>query len=201
MTRAPPPTVNRVLTAFILAHVPCASALQGGPAAGQTPVREPSQATTAPALDPKYILNFAKLTKWPATAFASETAPIIVAVVGRDPFGVRLEKTLAGKQVGAREFAITRHARVRDVMHAHVLFVGETSERERTRILRACRSKPVLLMGEYPGFSVAGGTVNFFREEQRTLFEINQASAKKAGLGVSSQLLKLARIVGPRREE
>ena len=64
------------------------------------------------------------------------------------------------------------------------------------RILRACRSKPVLLMGEQPGFSAAGGTVTFYSEEQRILFEINQASAERAGLAVSSQLLKLARIVG-----
>lgn len=37
--------------------------------------------------------------------------------------------------------------------------------------------------------------VNFYPEENRVRFEINREAAARAGLAISSQLLKLARIV------
>jgi hypothetical protein len=37
--------------------------------------------------------------------------------------------------------------------------------------------------------------VNFYLEENKVRFEINREAAARARLGISSQLLKLARIV------
>jgi len=37
--------------------------------------------------------------------------------------------------------------------------------------------------------------INFYQEQNKVRFEINPAAARRAGLKISSQLLRLARIV------
>ncbi len=54
-------------------------------------------------------------------------------------------------------------------------------------------SEPGLLtVGETPGFLEHGGIINLVEVQGRIRFEINQEAAKRAGLTVSSRLLRLA---------
>ena len=49
-------------------------------------------------------------------------------------------------------------------------------------------------------FAGRGGTIGFLRRENRVGFEINEESARKAGLKVSAKLLYLGKTVPGRRE-
>jgi hypothetical protein len=53
----------------------------------------------------------------------------------------------------------------------------------------------VLTVGDSDGYAARGVIANFYLEENRVRFEINREAAVRARLGISSQLLKLARIV------
>jgi hypothetical protein len=53
----------------------------------------------------------------------------------------------------------------------------------------------VFTVADQEGFARAGGTANFFRADNRIRFEINPLAAKKAGLKISSRLLRLAKVV------
>ncbi len=50
----------------------------------------------------------------------------------------------------------------------------------------------VLTVSDMPQFSRQGGMVQFILDGSRVRFEINLASAERAGLTLSSELLKLA---------
>src|SRR3989442_10767799 len=54
-----------------------------------------------------YLLNFAEFIEWPAGAFPDGKSPIILGVVGKDPFGPDLDK-LQGKTVNGRTLEIKR---------------------------------------------------------------------------------------------
>ncbi len=145
-----------------------------------------------------FLYNFAKFVEWPATALRGQGAPIIVAVLGEDPFGADLEQILDGKTAGGRQLVIRRFKGVRDLGLCHILFVS-SSERERLReILRALQNSTVLTVGETEGFAGLGGIINFILEENRVRFEINIDAADRARLKISSKLLKLARIIRDR---
>src|SRR5216117_3696610 len=44
-----------------------------------------------------WLLNFARFVEWPATAFTRAHGPLVVGVLGKDPFGKDLEKALESK--------------------------------------------------------------------------------------------------------
>ena len=44
-----------------------------------------------------FLYNFAQFTEWPADAFADEKSPIVIGIVGTDPFGATLEDTIRAK--------------------------------------------------------------------------------------------------------
>src|SRR5207247_7064897 len=55
-----------------------------------------------------YIFNFAKFVSWPSTAFASANAPIVIGIVGNDPFGSELDQTIAGKTIERHPLQVKR---------------------------------------------------------------------------------------------
>ena len=125
----------------------------------------------------------------------------MVAVVGRDPFGDRLEATIGGQTVKGRSIRIERAARPRDLAGAPARALRRRGRRCRT----PGRSWPtfprgrVLTVGAVGGFAGAGGMVEFrVTPDARVAFDIDRRAVERAGLLMSSQLLKIARIVGQR---
>ena len=57
------------------------------------------------------------------------------------------------------------------------------------------KGAPVLTVGDGESFAEVGGTIGLFVEDGRMRFAINPNAAHRAGLRLSSQLLKLAKIV------
>ncbi len=68
------------------------------------------------------------------------------------------------------------------------------------QILDAAHGGAVLTIGNTLGFAQRGVIINFYLEDQKVRFEINVDAAKREKLTISSQLLKLARIVTDRSD-
>ena len=141
------------------------------------------------------LLKFLTYVKWPERAFESPGAALRIAVVGADPFGRVLEETFKDKKLGARGIEIVRFKSVSEIEQCHVLFAPASESTRVEQILEQIRGKPVLLVGESKGFAAAGGCINFQLVDKKIAFEINPEAAKRSELELSSQLLKLAKIV------
>jgi hypothetical protein len=153
--------------------------------------RPPSEHQVKAAL----ILNIAKFVEWPAGKFKDAEAPLVLGVLGKDPFGDLLEKTFKDQKVAGRTFLIQRAALIQDLGSCHLVFVSESERDRRGPILEALGKLKALTIGEGDGFAEAGGVLGFIRENKRIHFEINTAAAERSELKISSKLLKLARIV------
>jgi hypothetical protein len=136
-----------------------------------------------------YLANFARFVEWPAAAAAG---PLVICVAGTNPFGMVLEETIAGETVNGRALAV-RAIDVPDPS-CHVLFVPRTVGAGPYIRSALTGSIPTLTVGETPAFIDAGGLVNFVREGNNVRFEIDAGAASRAGLRISSRLLRLARI-------
>ncbi len=147
-----------------------------------------------------FLYHFAQLVSWPE-AVDDGTKPIVIAVVGPDPFGNRLEATIGAETVRGRALRIVRAERFADLPSVpHILFVGATDPPDVREALAAAGKSPVLTVGVRKGFAVEGGIIEFrMTPDARVAFDINAKAAEAVGLKLSSQLLKLARIVESRR--
>lgn len=76
-----------------------------------------------------------------------------------------------------------------------VLFISASDSGNLSQILEGIKGAPVLTVGDTEGYAGRGVVVNFFLEDNKVRFEINVEASRLAGLTISSQLLKLARIV------
>ncbi len=134
-----------------------------------------------------FILNFAKYTEWPAAALAG--GDLRICGLGNPPLSGKLAQ-LQGRQVQGHEIQIRSLTRVEEGRDCHVLFVPASARGE--ALPRALAQAPVLTVGDSEGFAQAGGIIGLKLRAGRIRFDINLAAARKAGLTLSSQLLKLA---------
>lgn len=142
-----------------------------------------------------YLLKFLPFITWPEGRFASEEAPIVVAVLGKDPFGSKLEHAVEGKTVGKRPVRIERIDDVRLVRKCHLVFVSSSWLGSEKELFAEAEATGIVLVGDNEGFAERGAAINFYVFEDKLRFEINVKAYKRAGLEISSKLLKLARIV------
>jgi hypothetical protein len=141
-----------------------------------------------------FLYNFIKFVDWPSESFKNDAAPINLCILGDDPFGEALG-TIRNKRVKGRRLLIKHVRRVEQIEGAHLLFIS-TSEKGRVKqILGSLRGAPVLTISEMEGFGQNGGIINFITVDNKIQFEINSEKAQQHKLKISSQLLKLARIV------
>lgn len=142
-----------------------------------------------------FLYNFCVFTTWPKEAFKKDDSPIVVGVLGSDPFGPALDAALKKKKVDNRAFRIERYAKFKDIGDCHLLFVPSDSAKHMSDVKKKLENKHTLIVGESTSFALAGGAIGFYVEKKKMRFEVNTAETKRRGLSISSKLLKLARIV------
>ena len=138
-----------------------------------------------------YLYKFALFTDWPESAFADADAPLRVCVLGKDPFGPTLE-TIVGRKVGDRQVVTSHYAGVEGAERCHVLFISRSEKKRLAGILGYLQKRPVLVIADTPNFIQAGGIINLTIVEKKIRFEINARMAERAGLKLSSKLLRMA---------
>ncbi|MEM7308098.1 MAG: YfiR family protein [Planctomycetota bacterium] len=145
-----------------------------------------------------YLYNFANFVEWPAARFEKANSPIVIGVVGEDPFGPILERTFRDKKVGKRGFEFRRFKSVKELAPCHMLFVSRSEKRDFAAIVEHCRPRSILTVTDGDGFMGRGAVINFFIEKKIIRFEVQTDEAKRFKLSVSAKLLQLARVVRDR---
>jgi len=145
-----------------------------------------------------FIFNFAKFVEWPPVAFAQTDTPIVIGILGTDPFGPILDQIVRDKKIGNRGFIVKRlnwNRDSKDLKDCNILFVSASEKAHIDDVLQIVKSLPILTVGETPGFAERGGIIRFTVEDNRVRFEVNVDAAHLAQLTISSRLLTLARII------
>jgi hypothetical protein len=140
------------------------------------------------------LFNLAKFVEWPKEAFANASAPLVLCVLGADPFGSLLDHTLKGRLIEGRSLVAMRITEV--TPGCHMLFVSATERKHLPVIADQLGGKSVLTVGEDDAFTEEGGMISLALDGERVRFGINSRMAERAGLKVSARLLSLA---GPQK--
>jgi hypothetical protein len=139
-----------------------------------------------------YLSNFGRFVEWPARPGTNERDPFYVCVLGQDPFGPLLDAALKGETIGGAPMAARRVASAADAANCRIVFVNSTKDSELKGILATLRNSNALTVSDTFDFTRQGGMIQFVLDGNRVRFEINLAAAQRAGLTLSSQLLKVA---------
>jgi hypothetical protein len=129
-----------------------------------------------------FIAKFSQFVKWP-----SSRSSMTVGILGEDPFGGALEGMIKVK----------RSKRVEDLKNCQIIFISKSERGNIGTILEGLVGANILTVGESDGFAKQGGAIGFVLVGDKVRFEINAGAARRAGLNIDLQLLKLAvRVFG-----
>jgi len=160
-----------------------------------------------------FLLNFVKFTNWPSEAFESKTSPIVVVVLGDDPFGPVLEQTFAGRYVHGRDIELLRRnlprrkdyrsdkafqqvvdKLFRTLNVCHLAYINVDKEHRRA-VLDRLDSKYLMTVGHEKRYAREGTTLALDNADGKIVFFANIQAIEQTELKVSSKLLRLARVV------
>jgi hypothetical protein len=146
------------------------------------------------ALKAVFLYNFVRFIDWPESAFASSAAPLVIGIVGEDPFGSLLGEAIAGETYHGRPIQIEHYNGGRDLRRCHILFVSQSAAAQLPQILGAVAGKNVVTVGETDYFLNRGGMIALTAGQNRVRLRINSTALRNARLNVSSKLLQVAEI-------
>lgn len=156
-----------------------------------------AQTSRAPESQVKavFLFNFAQFVEWPPDAFADPDTPLVIGILGADPFEGFLDRAVRGEQLQGRSFQVRRYRSADEIKTCHILFIGGRDGQRVEEILRRLATRPILTVGDEDRFTERGGMIRFVTEQSRIRLQINVEAAQAAGLTISSKLLRLAEIV------
>jgi uncharacterized protein DUF4154 len=141
------------------------------------------------------IYNFPKFVDWPSLAASDPNLPIVIGILGEDPFGREIDAVINGKTANGRHLLIKRFSNLNGLAPCHILFVSSSQKNNLKQILAAVAGSGVLTVGESDRFAEAGGVIHFNMIDGKVRLIINQAAAERAGLRISAKLLSLAQVI------
>ena len=144
-----------------------------------------------------FLFNFSQFVDWPAAAFADGRSPLVIGVLGSDPFGATLDEIVRGETVNGRPLAVRRYESVEQIEACHILFIERSQDEQLDAVLAALKGRNVLTVGDFEGFARRGGIIRFVTVGNKIRLRVNLAAAQDAKLTISSKLLRPAQIVAP----
>jgi YfiR/HmsC-like len=157
-------------------------------------------APTPPELEAVFLFNFSQFVDWPPQAFADANAPIVIGVLGSDPFGATLDEVVRGETVKGRALIVRRFRSIEELTDCQILFVSRSERARLEPILQALKGRSVLTVSDLEDFAQEGGVICFVLVESKIRLRVNLGAARAAGLTLSSKLLRPAQIVSPGKD-
>ena len=141
-----------------------------------------------------FLYNFAKFVDWPPAETGREKEAFKIGILGDDPFGNDID-VIDNKQIRGMPLKIFRADSLNELGGCQIIFLSASIEHELKAILAQMQDRPVLTVSDTNGFAQQGVIINLINVDNKIRFEINPAAADRAGLKISSHLLRLAHIV------
>lgn len=138
------------------------------------------------------VLNAARFVTWPAPAFSSADSPVVIGVLGENPFGPLLEQVVKGETVQKRRIVV-RRVSLDEAPAVHVLFISASERTRLEGVLRALNGTSVLTISEIDRFTESGGMVGLNLVRGKMRLETNADAARRVNLKFDSQFLLMTR--------
>ncbi|MER0203021.1 MAG: YfiR family protein [Nitrosomonas sp.] len=135
-----------------------------------------------------FLYNFAIFTTWPDRT----TDNFNLCIYGKDPFSQDLDSLMRKKHINDRKVIIHRINIINRLSQCQMVFISRAAIGNLTDVIDDLKDKPVLTVADSPGVSQQGVVLNMNVKDDKITFEANLTMARKAGLSLSSQLLRLA---------
>lgn len=145
----------------------------------------PLQSSLEYSVKANYLVRFAAFVDWPSQSFAARNSPVVLCVVGRDPFNGALERAARAQTAHGRTLTVRRPGTAEAATSCHILYVG----RGGGGLVPTGRA---ILVVTDAAVSYDRGMIHFVVSDDRVRFHIDLQAASRSRLSINSRLLNLA---------
>jgi hypothetical protein len=138
-----------------------------------------------------FLLNFTKFIEWHALPETAPDSVFTICILGEDPFGTVLDRTVEGETVNGRKLVVQRVDHISNA--CQILYISRSEKGSKELLGKV--DPGTLTVGEGDGFTREGGMIAFVLDNRRVRFTINLSATRNALLTLSSRLLAVAKAV------
>lgn len=140
-----------------------------------------------------YLLLFTRYVTWPGNTFPGPDSPILLCVIGSDPFGKVIDDTFRDMSSRGHRIEVRRARNADEARRCHMAFISRLEPERQAGWLDTLKRGPIFTVTETEDGIRSGSVVNFVMERKSLRFEVNLEAMEKAGLKISSPMLVSAR--------
>lgn len=143
-----------------------------------------------------YIEKFTHFIDWKSNP-ANNDSVFRIAVIGNKKYSLALEEVFRNVKVKEKPVIISNIKSVDEIGNNLIVVISESVNADKLgEILNYTTGKPILTIGEKPGYGLKGVVINMIPAGDVVRYEINRVSLGKSRLKMSSLFVKTATLVG-----
>lgn len=144
-----------------------------------------------------YLFNFGKFLRMADEPVVSRRTSFDICVLGRNDFGGTLERLTANEQNNGLPERTVNVASAAEAKGCAILFLSSSEADRVDGDLADLAGAPVLTVSDMPRFLEHGGMIALEMQGNHVRFSVGLDAVNRAGLTLSSELLKVAsRVTG-----
>lgn len=145
-----------------------------------------------------YLEKFSRFVTWPdECSMADVNKPFVISIIGKTPLFKNLEQIYSTQKINSKKVVVQRISNLYEIENSHILVIAESERKNLQNILSLTKNLPVLTVGESTNFAEKGVLINFYKENNKLRFEINETAVLKSPLQMSFYLMNSAKIIQP----
>jgi hypothetical protein len=138
-----------------------------------------------------FLYNFTQFIDWPGNTLDASQSPFVIGIYGENKFGGYLEQAVSSERKNGRPIIIRYLSEPEEFSSCQMVFISAFD----SGLQPFLAMRGILTVSDEKNFAAAGGILEFYTSDNKIKFKINLEAARKAGLMISSKLLRLAEIV------
>jgi hypothetical protein len=143
-----------------------------------------------------FMEKFTRFIEWPGDSLQQDDQkPFIILVLGKNPFGNELDRFFSNVKIKNRKVVVLYEKTLNTSRFYHMIYIGESNSARLDKIIEYALDKPIITVSDARGNGSKGVMFNFFFENSRIRFEMNQSTVIRSGLKVSHLLLNAAKLL------
>ena len=143
-------------------------------------------------LQGKLLFYFSKFIEWPSD---NNNSKFIIGVYGDVDIYEAISSSMKGRLMGGKPIAVRRYSTISQIESCDVFYLAANKSSNFYRAIGALKGNNTLLVTQKSGLGSKGSHINLTVVKDRLRFELNKSELDKAGLKVSSALVKQAIII------
>jgi len=147
--------------------------------------------TSENTLKAVYMEKFSRFITWPG----DKKDEFVITMYGKSPLTESIKQIYAIQKIKGRPVVVKEANVLADIGSTHILYIASERIDNLPMLLNYIQGKPILTISHCEGFSEKGVIINFFVEQNRLRFEVNEEALLQSPLQMSFYLLNSARII------